>query len=678
MPTYLTPGVYVEEVPSGSMPLAAAATAVAAFVGFTERAPLDKPDTDPNGESPRMVTSWAEYKKLYGGFTNDALLPQAVFGFFNNGGGRCYIVRIPDRSLKKAALTVEGAGALEGVLKASSNGESPTLEFRSLAASGDVTVELNPQPTADEVAAVEAESAIAEARMPEWKKTIRDRAAPIAGEAAKDAVGAASKRGVERRVEVARSAATNLDEDADAAGEQARSAAEAAAAAVASGPAEDAAMSAAIKAAEKAVNRAKGEAASDDDAQADAESSAIDAAFDPDPETGVATDAAGKAALAAAATALADGPSFALKITHGDTIEMYPSLTVGDLARTLNDESDLVQVINHAQDGSWLAVGDDGLTLTLAQSSKLPVAKADFDGDFEERKGVTGLAIAEDVTMVMIPDLITAASKGKAPGKYDEKLWMGVQQTLVTHCEGERNRMAILDPPPGLNPQEVRQWLSLANLNSKFAALYYPWLEVDNPVGSKADGNTTVFVPPSGHMAGIWSRTDETRGVWKAPANEPVRGILGLQQDITRLEQELLNPVGINAIRPFGTQGIKVWGARTLSATDPSWKYINVRRLFNMVEATIMDGTQWVVFEPNDQALWERVKRTVNAFLLGLWRDGALFGASPDAAFFVKCDAENNPPESRDEGKLIVEVGIAPVLPAEFVIFRISQKAQTS
>ena len=146
---------------------------------------------------------------------------------------------------------------------------------------------------------------------------------------------------------------------------------------------------------------------------------------------------------------------------------------------------------------------------------------------------------------------------------------------------------------------------------------------------------------------------------------------------MTKAEQSLLNPIGINCVRPFGTRGIRIWGGRTL-ASDTDWRYLNVRRLFNMVETTILDGTQWAVFEPNDVKLWEGVKRTLAGFLTGLWREGALFGTSADQAFFVKCDAETNPPQSIDEGKLVVEVGIAPVKPAEFVIFRISQQKQTA
>jgi uncharacterized protein len=153
--------------------------------------------------------------------------------------------------------------------------------------------------------------------------------------------------------------------------------------------------------------------------------------------------------------------------------------------------------------------------------------------------------------------------------------------------------------------------------------------------------------------------------------------VLDVERSITQNEQGILNPIGINAIRPFGTRGIRIWGARTL-ASDTDWQYINVRRLFNMIESTILEGTQWAVFEPNDVALWEGVKRTLNAYLRGLWQAGALFGQSADQAFFVRCDETTNPPESIDAGKLVVEVGIAPVKPAEFVVFRISQNKQVA
>jgi hypothetical protein len=180
------------------------------------------------------------------------------------------------------------------------------------------------------------------------------------------------------------------------------------------------------------------------------------------------------------------------------------------------------------------------------------------------------------------------------------------------------------------------------------------------------------FVPPAGHMAGIWSRSDDTRGVHKAPANEVVRGAVSLETQITSREHDLLNPQGINCIRAFPGRGVRVWGARTLSS-DPAWRYLNVRRLFNFIEESILEGTQWVVFEPNDLDLWQRIRRTITAFLLGVWRDGALFGATPEEAFYVKCDSETNPPDVVDAGQVVVEIGIAPVKPAEFVVFRIAQ-----
>jgi phage tail sheath protein FI len=271
--------------------------------------------------------------------------------------------------------------------------------------------------------------------------------------------------------------------------------------------------------------------------------------------------------------------------------------------------------------------------------------------------------------MVMVPDLVNAAVD--ADGNVDLNVWKAVQLALINHCEGQANRMAILDSPPGMSVQQMKEWRSdVAMYDSAFAAMYFPWIKVDNPAAT--NGDTEILVPPCGHMAGIWARTDDTRGVWKAPANEVIRGALDVELGITKVEQGFLNPIGVNCIRPFGTRGIRVWGARTLSS-DTDWVYINVRRLFNMIETTILQGTQYVVFEPNDMKLWEGVKRTLSAFLRGLWRDGALFGATPEQAFFVKCDAETNPPDSIDQGKLVVEVGIAPVKPAEFVIFRISQ-----
>jgi phage tail sheath protein FI len=233
-----------------------------------------------------------------------------------------------------------------------------------------------------------------------------------------------------------------------------------------------------------------------------------------------------------------------------------------------------------------------------------------------------------------------------------------------------------MDPvaPSRQRPADVAQWLGLFNRRSMFGATYYPWIKVADP----RNGGRPKLVPPSGHMMGIWCRTDESRGVFKAPANETPRGVIGLAYETNMREQELLNPLGINCIRNFASynRGLKVWGARTLVEPDNvQWRYISVRRLLSYIEKSIEIGTQWVVFEPNDPDLWARVTRTVSNFLERLWRDGALFGASPSEAFYVKCDGDLNTHDTIMLGRLYVEVGVCPVRPAEFVIFRISQWA---
>lgn len=381
-----------------------------------------------------------------------------------------------------------------------------------------------------------------------------------------------------------------------------------------------------------------------------------------------------------------DGPSpFNLSVVEGGvTVESFDNLTITpgprNVETVVNAASTRVKVkLDLAADvdiSSMIDVMKAGtFDLQTAPATPVPVNGRRFAGSESTRTGINGLAIAEDVTMVIVPDLITAATK---PDKtVDLGMWKAVQTTLITHCELHGNRMAILDAPPGMTPQQIRDWRSdVAMYDSAFAALYYPWIKVENPMPTNGS-DAEILIPPSGHIAGVWARVDETRGVWKAPANETIAGCLDVEYPVTKAEQSLLNPIGINCIRPFGTRGIRIWGGRTISS-DTDWRYLNVRRLFNMVETTILDGTQWAVFEPNDVKLWEGVKRTLTGFLTGLWRDGALFGTSADQAFFVKCDAETNPPQSIDEGKLVVEVGIAPVKPAEFVIFRISQQKQTA
>ena len=344
--------------------------------------------------------------------------------------------------------------------------------------------------------------------------------------------------------------------------------------------------------------------------------------------------------------------------------------------KTVNDRSKFVRIEVQPLQGASLAERSPAAgryTLLAPPVSTKSVTPADLVGNESDRTGYQGLAIAENVTMVAIPDLITVATR--EDGVLDEEMFLGAQKQLIDFCEASHNKMAILDTPPGLSATRALEWRSRLARDSAFAALYYPNVVINNPLArpGATNGELYLTVPTAGHVAGVWARTDAGRGVWKAPANEAVRGIVRLDNDVTNGEQDLLNPDGVNCIRSFGSYGTKIWGARTLAKTDPSWRYINVRRLFNFVEESIQRGTQWAVFEPNDFDLWQRVKRNITSFLRGLWTQGALVGGTPEQAFYVLCDESNNPPSSVDEGKLIVEIGIAPVKPAEFVIFRISQ-----
>ena len=267
-----------------------------------------------------------------------------------------------------------------------------------------------------------------------------------------------------------------------------------------------------------------------------------------------------------------------------------------------------------------------------------------------------------------------------APGITDNS----VRSAIDAHCrQRTQDRFAIFDSSEVvettgnldltlLNPSTAG---NLLPQNSDFVAFYFPWLQVFDPATQIQDptGTGLQFVPPSGHVAGIYARVDTQRGVHKAPANEPVLGALGLKYGISKAQQDGLNPQGVNCIRDLNGN-IRVWGARTMGGdANADLKYINVRRLLLFLRESIDEGMQFVVFEPNNPALWQKIVRNVSAFLTNVWRSGALFGATAQEAFFVKCDAELNPPEVRDLGQVITEIGVAIVRPAEFVIFRISQ-----
>ncbi|MDZ8030786.1 MAG: phage tail sheath subtilisin-like domain-containing protein [Nostoc sp. DedQUE08] len=381
------------------------------------------------------------------------------------------------------------------------------------------------------------------------------------------------------------------------------------------------------------------------------------------------------------------GEYFTIQIRRGDELlEEYENLTMNrepaaqaaTYAVTALRNSMYITVEDITQSGQPLARRPVNGQYELAP----PIVAAtpdrfsqNLEGVRDDRTGVRGIFEVDEITMLACPDVMRA---------YQEQILNldqvhGIIELMISMCEGSAsgdipnppNRMVVLDAPPdAVKPQQVVEWLNRFNRRSMFAALYYPWIKVPNP----RDRGNPILVPPCGHVMGVWARTDETRGVYKAPANEVPRGVIGLGYDTNFREQELLNPLGINCIRSFPNRGIRIWGARTLVEPDKTeWRYISVRRLISYIEKSLELGTQWVVFEPNDQDLWARVTRTVSNFLERIWREGALFGASPAQAFYVKCDEELNPPETRILGRLYIEVGVCPVRPAEFVVFRISQ-----
>ncbi|GGQ82536.1 phage tail sheath family protein [Couchioplanes azureus] len=516
MPTYLSPGVYVEEVEAGSRPIEGVGTAVAAFVGFAPCGPF---------HTPTLVTNWGQYTKVFGEFAEDYYLAHAVYGYFLNGGGNCYVVRVGGER------TAEGDGA-------TGNGRAKPVPRKAQGMLGGYRL-----------VSREWASGGAKGGAPELSVEVTD--SPPSGDGGE--AGASDKQTI------------------------------------------------VVKQDGKPV------------------------------ETHQVTTKRGK--------------------DHVVTV--------------LREQSKLITA-EEVDSNAGLAKG----TVTLRPEAPPPaparreVAADDYVGDVAERTGFGGLETVDEVTMVAVPDLMSAYRRNGV----DLETVKAVQLGVIAHCELMGDRMAILDAPPGLSPQQVREWRTdLAGYDSKYASLYYPWIKVFDP----ATG-TNEFVPPSGHIAGVWARNDAGRGVHKAPANEVVRGAITLATQVTKNEQELLNPVGVNCIRTFPGRGVRVWGARTLSS-DPAWRYLNVRRLFNYLEESILAGTQWVVFEPNDDALWARIRRTISAFLVMEWRRGALFGLTPDEAFYVRCDRDTNPAESIDLGQVVCEIGVAPVKPAEFVVFRLAQ-----
>ena len=359
---------------------------------------------------------------------------------------------------------------------------------------------------------------------------------------------------------------------------------------------------------------------------------------------------------------------FAMEVSYNEIVEFYDQMSFNVEAPNYIDKkmakSDLVEA--HYLGNNKEAVppfeqlaGKEESVGSVAfaggsNGSVSSISASDFIGEDKGAGRRTGIQAFLDNDVVSIMAI---------PGVTDPN----VQLNLVAHCENTGSRFAVLDIPK--DAKKIEDIIAHRNIfDTNYAALYHPWLKVFDPLDKK-----NISIPPSGSVLGIYARSDNTRGVHKAPANEVVRGCVGLECQFNTGEQDILNPKGVNLIRAFAGQGIRVWGART-ATSNSSWKYINVRRLFIFIEESIKANTNWAVFEPNDEVLWVRVQRTISVFLTNLWRGGSLAGTSPEEAFFVHIGRDTMSQDDIDNGRLICVIGVAPVKPAEFVIFRISQK----
>lgn len=539
MPEYLAPGVYVEEVPAGPVPIEGVGTSTSGFVGQTRRGPI----------RPRLVTSWLDFQRWFGGLTEPAtsFLPHAIRGFFDNGGQRAYVARVTPP-----------------------NAVSASLDFAT---------------------AVGAQNLHVEAVGPgSWGNRVFVRIMP------------GTQRGF--RITLLYYGETPPPPLVDPT----------------------------IPANVREVNRREPASVEDYD--------------------NLGTDAR--------------GPRYALTVVSPVSRLVRLSWTAANQPGAQpNPTPGAPPPPGNARPGFLpLQNGGEGAN---------PITPAEYQGapapnDPTLVTGLAGIEQIDEVALLCVPDEVNAQAFPNAADRDS------IRSTAINQCERLKDRFAVLSIQQGQDdPSAIN-----VPADTSYAAVYYPWITIVDPATSEL-----VPVPPAGHMVGIYARTDGERGVHKAPANETVRGILTsdvngqgpLEFKVPKGVQDVLNPKGVNVIRDFRTdgRGIRVWGARTCSS-DPQWKYVNVRRLFIFVEESIDEGTQWVVFEPNDEFTWARVTRSITNFLTTVWRSGALMGTIPEEAFFVRCDRTTMTQDDFDNGRLICLVGIAPVKPAEFVIIRISQK----
>ena len=582
MAEYLSPGVYVEEYDSGATPMQGVSTSTAGFVGFAERGPVVG--------QPQLVTSFSDYKRMYGGYLssaaygNNRFLPYAVEQFFANGGARAYIMRAVPGDAKAAGLT-------SGVLKITAANPGAWAE--------DLRVIVSP--------ASKAKTQVMAASGAELTLKNADGFNP--GDVVElydgKSTAYAAVKGVLDKV-ITLDAPCPLDVADPKVG-----------------------TAKYIKTCEISITARLG----------DNVEVYENLSLKPDAVNNVCVKTSRSDLITIEVVPAKAAPAPKEKEKEGKEIPAPAPKAASIVPFELcgGEREELVLTLQGGSNGSVLSVTADAF-----------LGKDDGPG---RRTGLQAFQENGNVSIMAIPG-VTAPE---------------VQAALIAFCENKKSCFAILDVPMELKKtNDVAAFRDM--YDSTYAAMYHPWLEMYD-----AGAKRSAYFPPSGAMAGIYARTDVERGVHKAPANEVVRGCTGLSCAYNEGEQDILNPMGVNLIRAFTGRGIRVWGARTISSNG-LWKYLNVRRLFIYVEESIKANTNWVVFEPNSSVLWSRVTRTIETFLATCWRDGALAGSTPSEAFFVECGPTTMTQDDIDNGRLICQIGIAPVKPAEFVIFRITQK----
>jgi len=639
MPEYLAPGVYVEETSFRAKSIEGVSTSTAGFVGAARYGPV--------GGLPELVTSFAEFERIFGGldrldFADDPegerehnYLAHGVRNFFDNGGKRLYVSRVyglPEADTEdtdELALLESGgrasAPSFGGVtVRARFPGRAGQARVSfTLRVGGNVLAEQRERVSDDQVAVYNVLRGV----NPDDVVWVADATSPI---------DADPRAGTLARAE--RLFNPTLGRNSWRLNLQGGGQLDMENTTVGVDRVYPLSMAVEVTFVDRLGNVLRRDTFEN-------------LGFTPDARQSLGTVFA---------------PALASRTTELRTpiLMEFGSLTDGtDIAGALITELEtrLGEQGAAPEPGNVFALRGRGFEVSLEDGSDGNRPSAD---DYEGRVLNDGLLKTGLVALEDIPDISIVAAPGYSAAG-NEEVAQAVSNALVSHAERMRYRIAVLDAGQDFSIGAVRA--QRAQLDSAWAALYYPWVRVMDPVT-----NQEIVLPPSGFVAGIYARNDVERGVHKAPANEVVRGALGFEVTLNKAQQDVLNPEGVNCLRFFEGRGNRLWGARTASS-DPEWKYVNLRRYFAYLERSIERGTQWVVFENNGDSLWANVRRTVEDFLFNEWKQGHLLGEKPESAYFVKCDRTTMTQNDLDNGRLICLVGVAPLRPAEFVIFRIGQ-----